>query len=109
MLVLVLGLSYLLSILFVYIRDIQPLWSVFSYALFFVSPVFWHLNEVDGILKQVHFFNPLGRIIELAHNVVFNEIPSVEDTVITVLYVVGIFFVGYYIFQKYENKIAEEF
>jgi len=109
MLGLILGLSYLLSILYVYIRDIQPSWSVFSYALFFVSPIFWHLNEVDGMLKQIHFFNPLGRIIELAHGVIFNEIPPIDEIIISVIYVVGIFLVGYFVFQRYENKIAEEF
>jgi len=108
MLLLVLGLSYLFSVIFVYIRDLQPAWSLFSYALFFISPIFWYLHEVSGILKEIHFFNPLGRIIEIAHNVVFNEIPPYEEWLIGTGYVLVIFFVGYYVFQKFERNVAEE-
>jgi len=38
--ILILGLSYLLSITSVYVRDIQPLWAVFTHSLLFISPVF---------------------------------------------------------------------
>ena len=105
---LVLGISYLLSILYIFVRDIQPVWTVISYALIFVSPIFWYLSEVDGILLEIHKINVLGQIIELAHKIiVFGEIPPLYDWIYTTSIVVGILIVGFGLFKKFENKVAE--
>lgn len=108
LLILVLGLTYILSILFVFIKDIQNGWSIFSYALFFVSPIFWYVDEIDGILLNIQQINPLGQIMEIAHKVVFGEIPPIGDWLYSAFLVSVIFFVGYFIFHKLENKIVEE-
>jgi len=109
MLVLVLGLSYLLSILSIYIKDIQPLWGVIVHAMFFISPIFWYVSEVDGILLDFLKFNPVGQVIELAHGiVVFGQIPPLNDWLYTSAIIFAILFIGFFIFKKYENRIAEE-
>jgi len=109
MLVLVLGLSYLLSILNVYLKDIQPLWGVIVHAMFFISPIFWYVSEVDGILLDFLKINPVGQVIELAHHiVVFGQIPPLNDWLYTSAIIFGILFIGFIIFKKYENRIAEE-
>jgi len=108
LLLLVLGLSYLLSIIFVYVKDIQSVWSIFSYALFFVSPVFWYLDKAEGVLLSIQKINPLGQIIELAHSIVFNDVPTLNEVLWPSSYVFAIFFFGYYLFRKYEKRIAEE-
>ena len=107
--ILVLGISYILAIIHVYIPDIHPVWSVFIHAMFFVSPIFWYLKDVNGFLMGVQQLNPLGQLIELGHKiVVFGEIPPITEWAYTLVFVVGFFLVGYAIFQKYEPKIVEE-
>lgn len=109
MLGLVLGFSYLLSVMVVYIKDIQPVWAVVVHALFFVSPIFWYTDSVKGILLEILKINPVGQIIELNHNiVVFGKIPPLNEWLYTSSFVIGILFFGYFIFRKYEKKIAEE-
>lgn len=108
LLLLILGISYLLSVAFVYIRDIQPLWTVFAHSLLFISPIFWYLNEVDGILLEIHKINPLGQIIELTHKIIFGEIPPLNDWLYTFSIILGILFVGYAVFQKLEGRLVEE-
>jgi len=106
--VLVLGISYLFSILYVFVRDVQPIWTVVTYSLLFVSPIFWFLSEVDGILLEIHKFNVLGQIIEMAHKtIVFGEIPSLNEWLYTSSIIFAIFFIGFVLFKKFENKIAE--
>ena len=108
-LVLVLGLSYILSIIHVYVRDIQTIWGVGVHALFFVSPIFWYIEEVKGIVLGIHSINPVGQIIELTHKiVVFKEIPPLGDWLYATIFVFGILFFGYAVFRKYENRITEE-
>ena len=109
MLFLVLGMSYILSIINVYVRDIQSFWAIAVHALFFMSPIFWYLKDVNGILLIIQSINPVGQIIELTHKiVVFGEIPPINDWLYTTMFVLAILFLGFAIFKKYENKIIED-
>jgi len=109
LIVLTLGLSYLLSILFVYVRDIQSIWIVLILAMFFVSPIFWYIDDANEILLAIHAVNPLGQLIELAHKVVvFGEIPPLIDWIYASGLVAVIFIIGYGVFHKYEKFVLEE-
>ena len=108
-LLLVLGLTYLLSVISVFLKDIQPLWAVIVHVIFFISPIFWYVKDVDGILLDILKINPVGQIIELTHHiVVFGQIPPLNDWLNTLAIVLGILFFGFFVFKKYQNKIAEE-
>lgn len=109
LLVLILGLSYLLSILTIYVRDVQLIWTIILLALLFVSPIFWYLNEADGILLTIHKINPLGQLIEIAHSIIiYGQIPPLSEWLYTTLLIFIVLGIGYTIFQKLENKIAGE-
>jgi len=109
LLFLIQGLSYLLSIGNVFARDIQYIWIIFTHAMFFITPIFWFLTDVDGILLEIQKINPLGQIIEITHQlVVFNQIPPLSEWLYTSAFVFAILGFGYIIFRKYENKIVEE-
>lgn len=109
LLILTLGVSYFLSILNVYFKDIQPIWGITVHALFFLTPIFWYIDEADEFLLNVHRFNPVGQIIELGHNiVVFGKMPPLNDWLYASIFTISIFFIGYAVFQKLQSKIAEE-
>ena len=108
LLVLTLGLSYILSIIHVFVKDIQIVWGILVHALFFVTPVLWYLEDADDFLLSIHRFNPVGLISELGHEiVVFRQVPPLNDWLYAATFSFIIFFVGYVIFQKYESKIVE--
>jgi len=107
--ILILGLSYFLSVINVFVKDVQPLWSIFVHALLFLSPIFWRLENVEGFLLQIQAINPLGQLIEIAHKLVINgQVPSFNEWIYTTTYVIVILFLGYFVFQKFQNKIVEE-
>jgi len=108
LIILILGLSYILSIAAPYIRDVQLLWIIFTHSLLFVSPIFWHVDRVDGILLEIQKINPLGQLIEMAHVLVIDgQIPSLNEWLYTTSIIFGIFFVGYFVFNKKADKVAE--
>jgi len=109
LLLLILGLSYLLSIVTIYVRDVQIMWGIFVHSLLFISPIFWYVNQVEGILLQIQKINPLGQLIEIAHQLVISgQIPSWNDWLYTTVFVLAIFFFGYFVFHKFEDKITEK-
>lgn len=109
LLFLILGFSYILSIVNMYIRDIQLFWGILLQALFFMTPIFWYLQDIDNsILLTIHQINPLGQLVEIAHNlVVYDKIPPIIDWVYPVVFTIAAVFIGYALFQKYEKKIIE--
>lgn len=109
MLVLVQGMSYLLSVVNVFVRDIQTFWGIAVHALFFISPIFWYLDDAMDILHVFQSINPVGQLIELNHRIiVFGEIPPLSEWLYASVFVFGILFFGYAIFRKYEKRIIEE-
>jgi len=109
MILLVLGVTYILSLIYVFTTDIHPIWGVTVHALFFVTPIFWYVQDAGGFLLTVHQFNPVGQLLELAHQVVFfGQVPPLTDWLYTGFFVGIIFLIGYSIFHKFESKIAEE-
>ena len=108
LLFLILGLSYILSIIAAFMRDIQFFWTIFVHSLLFLSPIFWYLKDVNGILLQIHQINPLGQLIEISHSlVIYGQIPPITDWLYTSFFVLAIFLIGYFVFQKFEDKITE--
>jgi len=65
------GLSLLLSSVVVYVRDIQYIISSTNIILFFVSPVYFLTNNLQGLLYTVVWVNPLTYYIEFAHNIMY--------------------------------------
>jgi len=85
--------------------------------MFFVTPIIWYLEDVNvrgqggfgDVLLTFHAINPIGQLIEIAHNlVVFGKVPPINDWLYTSFFCIGIFIVGYLIFDKYQNRIVEE-
>jgi lipopolysaccharide transport system permease protein len=105
---LILGVSYLLSIIRVYIKDIQPVWGVITYSLIFISPVFWYLKDAQGILLTVYWLNPIAQIIEFSHRAVFDQVITTTEWAYTTSLVLGILFTSYAIFRKLEGKVPEK-
>lgn len=109
LIILITGLTYILSITYVYFKDIQPIWGVIIHAFFFVSPIFWYVKDSHEILQMLFVINPIGQIIEIAHSlVIYGIIPPIQDWIYTSVFVIAIFFVGYFIFQKFEKRVLEE-
>ena len=108
LLFLILGISYLLSIIYAYARDIQPFWGVFMTAMFFLSPIFWYLDDASGFILDIHKANPLGQLIEISHQIAFGQIPPLADWLYTSAIIFGIFFIGFAVFQRFEKKILEK-
>ena len=76
--------------------------------MFFLNPIFWYLDEAGGIALEIQKINPLGQIIELGHQIVFGNIPTINDWLYTTSIVIGILVAGYLIFHKFEKNAMEQ-
>jgi ABC-2 type transport system permease protein len=70
------GLAMLLSALFVYFRDMQPIWEVVSQVVFYTSPVIVPVTEVQQrvslTLVHLYMLNPLATILQQYRHAMIN-------------------------------------
>lgn len=112
---LALGLSFLLSAMFVKYRDITYIWEIFLQAGFYATPIIYPLSKVPEELHKWFFINPMAQIIQDARNVLItNTSVTIWSTVHSFavmtpfILVVIIAVVGGVYFKKRSKYFAEE-
>jgi ABC-2 type transport system permease protein len=60
--VLALGVGMILSVLYVRMRDVQPIWDVFSQILFYGSPLVYTLDRYSSHLQKYVLINPVAAL-----------------------------------------------
>ena len=117
--VLVAGLAMLLSATYVRFRDVEPIWDVTLQVLFYATPIFWTINNLEGKpdwLQTLVFCNPLAAILQQARHAVVDESYDPAGTAIgtplLLLIPIGItlllVLVGYRTFAKQAPRVAED-
>jgi ABC-2 type transport system permease protein len=113
------GVAMLLSALFVSLRDIQPIWEVVSQILFYISPVIISVETVAARLSstELHLYmlNPLAVVFQqFRHAIITHDTLSVGQAMgswIALLapmaIVLGVFVLGFWVFNRSAPMVAE--
>ena len=112
------GLAMLLSALYVRFRDVQPIWEVVLQVAFYGSPILYVLEQLPSEQLQhlVIWFNPLATIlVQARHSLIDESAPNSWDAaggfeylLIPGAIVVGLFVLGFWVFNREAPRIAEE-
>jgi ABC-2 type transport system permease protein len=113
------GVSMLLSALYVYFRDMQPIWEVLTQVLFYTSPVIVPVTTVQQRLSPalVHLYmiNPLATVLQQFRHAMINPAtPSAASLLgggarlLIPIGIVAVFFVlGLVVFNRTAPYVAE--
>ncbi len=111
-----LGIAFILATMFVYFRDIAPVWEVVMQAGMYATPIIYSLSMINNqTVKAIMMLNPLATIIQdLRHLLIYSGNQTVGDFIntkwiIAIPYVLPfvVLFVGYVIFKKHADRFAE--
>ena len=113
------GVTMVLSVLYVVARDLKPIWEVVSQALFYLTPVLFPISlvaEQDERIAQLLMCNPLAVIIQQARHALIDPAqPSAAEAIggaprllIPFAILVGTFLFGLWLFNRMAPRIAEE-
>lgn len=102
------GISYLLSSLGVYIRDLSHIMVAIVPGLLFLSPIFYSLQALPDWLQPLMFFNPVVYPVEELRNVIlFSKTPDFFLAFVNIIYGFFILIIGNYIFRKSQRGFAD--
>ena len=98
------GVGLILSALFVFFRDIQYLWSIFTQLLMYMSAIFYTIDTYPETVQHVFFVNPVYLFIYYFRKIVIDGIiPPIGIHLLMAFDTVLLLALGCWIYKKYNE------
>lgn len=101
--ILIIGTGLILSAMYVFFKDIQYLYDIFTLALMYFSAIFYDVSIFAGSrVQQILYINPVFVYINYMREIVLNgHIPSLNYHLYSLLYALVILRIGAWMYKKY--------
>jgi len=107
---LILGLSLILSAVYLYFKDISNLWGVFLHIGFFITPIFYPIGIIPKKYTLMLWLNPMYHIINCYRSLVLDgRFPGLSSFFIAVIFSLCILILGIFIFRKFRAEESYTF
>lgn len=107
--ILILGLTFILSALTVFVRDIDHFVSVILMLGFYATPIVYQGEMLPKKFQIFLKLNPMAQLVEAYRSILYyHRLPDMTMLVIWGLGSVALLVVGYLIFKKLEKSFVEE-
>lgn len=104
----ILGISFTLATLGVYLIDLNNIWQVIGRFLFFATPIFYLIPKGTWLFF-LNSFNPLYHYTSIARDIIiYDTFPVLHGMLFVSIISIAIFLTGLFIFEKNKNKFAEK-
>lgn len=99
------GVGLVLSALFVFFRDIQYLWTIFTQLLMYLSAIFYTIDNYPYTMQCVFLINPVYLFIRYFRKIVIEAtIPTVWFHLLMLFDVAVVLALGCWMYKKYNHK-----
>lgn len=100
-----LGVGLILSALFVFFRDIQYLWTVFTQLLMYMSAIFYNIDQYPPMIQNLFLINPIYLNIRYFRKIVIEAtVPTVWFHLLMAADVLIVLGVGCWMYKKYNHR-----
>lgn len=99
------GVGLVLSALFVFFRDIQYLWSIFTQLLMYMSAIFYTIDHYSPLVQHIFLLNPVYLFIRYFRKIVIDgAMPSVWFHLLMAFDTAVVLAVGCWMYKRYNTK-----
>lgn len=99
------GMGLVLSALFVFFRDINYLYDIFTLLLMYMSAIFYTVDGYPPLIQKLFLCNPIFCYIKYFRVVVISgEIPSLPYHLLCAFYAIVMVCIGGWIYKKYNHQ-----
>jgi ABC-type polysaccharide/polyol phosphate export permease len=107
--ILSLGISLILSTIYIIAKDISQIWMAFTSFLFFLSPIFYKLSTFKQALPSFDYGNPIAGIIINARRVMMEQTqPDFRLLAFDFAYAAILLLIGTIFLNKLGSRAAEK-
>lgn len=106
---LVLGTSFIISSITVYLRDIQHFIGVLLQLLFYAAPVVYSPSTIPNEFRWILNLNPMTYVINGYRDIFYNQVmPDMQGLGIVFAVSIVLCVCGYFVFNKLQKGFAEQ-
>lgn len=99
------GVGLVLSALFVFFRDIQYLWSIFSQLLMYMSAIFYSIDSFSPAAQYAFLANPVYLFIRYFRKIVIEAtVPAAAFHLLMAFDVAAVLLLGRWMYRKYNKE-----
>ncbi len=99
-----LGVGLILAAITVKFRDIMHLYSVFTTALMYLTPVIYPMSILPEWLEKIVLLNPITNILMMFRNLmIYGALPTVLSLILGIAEVIVVLILGVYVFYKNQD------
>lgn len=100
-----LGIGLILSALFIFFKDIQYLYRLFTQVVMYGSAIFYSIDILPQHLQAVFYCNPIFVCITYFRSIVlYNNVPDLRVHLLLAGYALILFALGCWVYKKYNYK-----
>lgn len=107
--ILTLAISFIISSITVYFRDLQHLIGVALQLLFYATPIVYASDTIPADFAWLLKFNPMTYVINGYRDIFYNQtMPDIQSLMVVLGIAILLCVVGYLVFIKLQKGFAEE-
>ncbi|MBQ8659898.1 MAG: ABC transporter permease [Bacilli bacterium] len=107
--ILLVGVSFFISSVTVYLRDLQHFVGVFLQLLFYATPIAYASSVIPDNFKWILKYNPMTYIIDSFRDIFYyQQMPDIQSLLVVLGIGILLCVVGYVVFSKLQRRFAEE-
>lgn len=104
-----LGMSYMLSVAYVFFGDVKHLYSVVLTLWMYCSAIFYPAEQLQGFIRVVIEHNPMYLYIDgLRQAVMYRMLPGVREIILMTVWGIGMYVLGHLVFQRNQMRIIQK-
>lgn len=103
------GISFIVSSLTVFLRDLEHLISIAMMMLFYATPIAYSADTIPSSYQFIITLNPMAHILNAYRDIFYYQrMPELQTLGVMFVISILIFVIGYRIFNKLQKNFAEE-
>ena len=107
--VLLLGISFIVSSITVYFRDLEHIIGIILLAAFYGTPIVYQLEQLPPNLQVLMRLNPMTHIINGYRDIFYyHQMPNIKILMLLLGMSLILVVIGYFIFKKLQKGFAEQ-
>lgn len=110
MFVLISGIGYMASALYVFFKDLIQIINIFMQIIFWVTPIVWNFDIMPLAVQKVLVFNPVYYIIKGYRDIFIDKVfffENIESALYYWIIAIFLFIIGRTIFKKLKIHFAD--
>ncbi|NMG56050.1 ABC transporter permease [Aromatoleum aromaticum] len=102
------GLSWLVAALGVFLRDVAQVTGFITTAMMFLSPVFYPITAVPESYRHLLWLNPMTHVVEMFRGIlIFGRWPAWQELLLWWLVAAGALLIGHAVFRRLRSGFAD--